>query len=141
MKKLLSLTMIASLAIMASCSFFEEKVIPLAKEKASEAVSVAIVKKGQCIHPEVVKAATDKLFKVESDESALVSSIAEAQPTEAQPKSFAAGSSIGSGVCKAAVTVALSPLLKKAVPAEWGCELTDLTAELEAIASSACDKI
>lgn len=136
MKKLLSFALIASLALMASCSFFEEKVIPLAKEKASEAVATGIVKKGQCIHPEVVRAATDKLFKVESTESVLVSSIADVQPEQ----SFAVAS-IGSGVCKAAVTVALSPLLKKAVPVEWGCQLTDLTSQLEEIASSACDKI
>jgi len=143
MKKHLALITISCmfLSLLASCSMFEEKVIPAAKAKASEVVVAAIVKEGQCASSASIKADVDKLFKIESQESEslVVSAIVEAQEAPAT-QSFS-GAPIVSGICKSAVSLALPALLKKGVPEKWGCSLTDLSSKLEGIALGACSKI
>ena len=139
MKSLLSLIVLSVLMLTASCTVFQDKVVPAAKKLASEKVTSAIVKTGQCSNVEAVKADVDGLFKIESDTSLVVSAIAEA-PAPVVAKSFS-GNPIVSSICKSAVSLALPPLLKKGVPAAWGCTLVDVSAQLESIALDACSKI
>ena len=139
MKKLLSATMILSLLTLASCSYFETKVLPKAKAAASLSITKAIVKEGQCANAEAVKLDVDKLLKIESDESVVVKAIADAEV--AQVQSVAPSTKLISKLCKSAFTLAVPKLLEKGVPEVWGCSLVDLSAKIDLLASKACDKI
>lgn len=135
-----TLLCIFALMTLASCSYFETKVIPKAKEAASKSISKAIVAEGECVHPEAVKASVDKLLKIESDESMVV--VAIAQTEEVAPvQELAPSSKLSVQLCKGAFGLAVPALLSKGVPVEWGCRLTNLSAKIDVLASKACEKL
>jgi hypothetical protein len=140
-KKMKTLMLIILSVTLASCAYFESKVLPKAKEAASKSITGAIVKEGQCANVEAVKADVDKLLKIESDESVVVKAIAEAEEVQVSQKSVAASEKLVSKLCKSAFGLAVPALLSKGVPQAWGCSLVDLGSKLDLLAAKACDKI
>ena len=120
---------------MASCSFFQGKVIPAAKKSASEKITQAIVKTGECKAADVIKADVDKLLKIEADESMVVKALGESAPEGAQEEGLV------SEICKSAAKLALPVLLQKGVPEKWECALTDLGSKVGLLAEQACGQI
>lgn len=139
--KLLKTFMILSLFTLASCSYFETKVLPKAKQAASKSISTVLVSEGECVNVEAVKASVDKLLKIESDESVVVKAIADVEEVQVSQKSLASSEKLVSKLCKSAFALAVPALLSKGVPEEWGCKLTNLNQKIDALAAKACDKI
>ena len=136
MKRILSLMLLVSISIMVtSCAYFQDKVIPQAKEKAAESITKAIVETGECSAVDMVKADVDALLKIESNESMVVEALSSASPEGSQAEG------VTSEICKAAAKLALPALLSKGVPEKWNCAMTDLSAKIGELASQACGKI
>lgn len=136
MKKILSFVLLVCVAMsLASCSLFSEKVIPAAKKSASEKITMAIVKTGECKNVEQVQADVNELLKVESDEGMVAKAIGSEAPAGSQQEG------IVSQICKSAASLALPTLLQKGVPDKWECTLTDLGGKIGDLADMACGKI
>lgn len=136
MKRILSLVLLVTVSMMVtSCAYFQEKVIPQAKEKAAESITKAIVETGECTAVDMVKADVDALLKIESNESMVVEALNAKAPEGSQSEG------VTSEICKAAAKLALPALLAKGVPEKWECAMTDLSAKIGELASQACGKI
>lgn len=135
MKKLVLSFTILSALLFTSCSLFQDKLIPAAKKSASEKITSAIAKTGQCSAVEVIKADVDNLLKIESEDSMVVKAMTGDAPEGAQEQG------VVSEICKAAAKLALPVLLQKGVPSKWECALTDLGSKVGQLADEACGKV
>ena len=134
MKKFMLPLMLIVSMFFVSCSLIESK-IPEVKKSASEKITAAIVKTGECSAVSEIKADVDKLLKVESADGMVVKAMGSSAPEGAQEEGLV------SEICKAAAKLALPALMAKGVPEKWECSLSDLGGKVGLLAEEACGKI
>ena len=142
MKNFLSIFLLVTLASsIVSCSLFQKKILPAAKQKVAKKLTEAIVKIGECANLAEVQADVHKLLKLEGDEGVVVKAMAADSVSSGEIKSLLAAKSVVGEICRAAASLALPALLEKGVPDEWECKLSDLSSKAVELASLACGKL
>lgn len=119
---------------LSSCAFIKAK-IPELKQSVATKVTDAIVKTGQCTNIEAVRSDVNDLLKLESAQGMVANAIGSEAPAGSQQEG------VISEICKAAARLALPVLLRKGVPTDWACQLTDLDAKMGELAIGVCTKI